>query len=439
MTARYVYWKTPSGAPYKGNDNKHAPHALLSAIGKNARINSEGALTWPGMFNYRFELSVLGATTIVNPDGEQLNSIDKASIIRTTIYSLVKKRGEKTPVDAKELIQKANNEAAKYFRKKCSEYVLVTTLSVKSFPANRITIGKCLVNPLRKRDRYPYPDVLKRMYPGMIAGRHSGCSKHQLVRVRIAERSIFEAAERAIESLALLRGLWNLFATRGSWSMRFGRHTQKPIGVVHAGPIHTLHNPDGKPVDEELYWYEADVLETPKPFEPKKGWNRIERDRRWAMRRLRILPYARDLRRFIIRYAEALDSANPDVAFLRMWGILESLTNTIGAHYDETINRATWISQDRPLAKDILGCLRRYRNEYVHAARSADNRDQAAQEIKSIVDAHILCLLRNDFNASSIVDYASFLSLPTSIDKLRASRRQHECAIRLRELWIKNS
>lgn len=429
MAAHYVHWKTSDGAP----------QALLSAIGKNATVNSKGEVTWQGFHILRLEQAILGMIVVVKPDGHQLNKTDAGLIIGATIRSLIKRHGGKTPVDSTELIRKGNNEAAKYFRKERSEYVLVTTLSVKSFPGKRITIGECQVNPLRKRDRYPYPEVLKREYSGRLYELLTGRSKHQLVRVKVAERSIYAAADRAIESLTFLRGLWNLFATRGTWTLGFGRHKYKPIGVVHAGPIHTLHKPDGTLVGDDMYWFEPDVLEPRKLFEPKKGWDRIEKCRRWAMRKLRILPYARELRRLIVRYAAALDSASPDVAFLRMWGILESLTGTIGKRYDETINRATWFSQDRQLAKEIMGYLRRYRNEYVHAARSADNCDQVAQEIKSFVDAHLLCLLHNDFNACSMEEYASFLSLPTSIDQLKARRRQHMRAIRLREWWIKNS
>lgn len=232
----------------------------------------------------------------------------------------------------------------------------------------------------------------------------------------------------------LLCGLWNLFATYGSWSMTFGFRSREPLGVVHLGPLYTLHTPDGKPINQP-YWYDPDYTGGVKLFNPQGGWLQLEKHRRWAMRCLRHVPFHKELRQLIVRYAAALSRADQDAAFLQMWSILETITHTGGRKYDETIRRSTWILEDADRARESLEYLRCYRNQYVHAARSAENRDQIAQLMKSYVDPHLITLLRNEFDVANLEEHGSCLSLPTSIDELKRRRRRFARAINIRTSW----
>ena len=80
---------------------------------------------------------------------------------------------------------------------------------------------------------------------------------------------------------------------------------REPIGPVRAGPIHTLHRLDGKAA-VDTYWYQLDYTEDGPLFMPKNGWAKIEKNRRWAMRRMKQHAYRRDLEELIMRYAVAL-------------------------------------------------------------------------------------------------------------------------------------
>ncbi len=437
MGRRYVFWRIPTGAAYKGEDNKHAPKDLLADIGRSASINTEGSVSWGDMSFLRFQQAVLGSVVVLDPNRQELNGHDANSIVRSAMLALIKRCGGKSAIDSATLLHEADKGAASYFRKRQRDFYLVTSLPVQAFPAKQIVIDTCRVTPLRSRDRYPVPDALR--YELAREGNHSKArrNRHQLVRVKTAGRSIFDAADRALEALSLLSGLWNLLGTYGSWSISSGPQRRKPLGVIHVGPFHTLHTADGKPVDD-LYWYEPDYAEHQEPFQPRRGWDGIEKKRRWAMRRLRQSPYHRDLRRLIVRYSAALSKPDPNVAFLQMWSILESITNTVGARYEDTVHRATWVFPDGGLARDVLQYLRCYRNQYVHAARSDDHRDQIAQLIKSFIDPHLLCLLRNDLRLQSLEEYAACLSLPTSIDELKRRRERSARALYLRQLWGKS-
>jgi hypothetical protein len=57
------------------------------------------------------------------------------------------------------------------------------------------------------------------------------------------------------------------------------------------------------------------------------------------------------LRRFFVRYVRALDERNLSSAFLKLWSVLEDLTNTGRSRYDLTIRRATFICEDRALRR----------------------------------------------------------------------------------------
>ena len=145
--------------------------------------------------------------------------------------------------------------------------------------------------------------------------------------------------------------------------------------------------------------------------------------------------HKRDIEQLLIRYATALSHTNPNTSFLHLWSILERITDTVGAKYDETIERVVWpyIDVDRKLAKEYLGHLRFRRNQYVHSAIQNDEMDQTLYLAKTFVENHLLRLVRNDFNVESLEEYGKFLSLPTNVVTLRKRQRHLSKAIEIRE------
>jgi hypothetical protein len=148
-------------------------------------------------------------------------------------------------------------------------------------------------------------------------------------------------------------------------------------------------------------------------------------------RRISRLPYRTDFEDLAQRYVAALDQVEHDLAFLQMWAILEKITNTIGAKYDETIRRVTWILKNRGLGEAQLRCVRIQRNRYVHAAHSSGQGDQAAYLIKSYLDPHLRNLLFNEYKVNSLPEYADVLSLPTDVVRLKKIRKWVSVAIDL--------
>jgi hypothetical protein len=208
--------------------------------------------------------------------------------------------------------------------------------------------------------------------------------------------------------------------------------------VVHAGPVHTIHHPDGKAVDD-VFWQEREFVEQVSPFTPSNGWTGIEKARKDIQRRLKSLPYQKEIEDVIFRYAVALDQTNLDVAFLQLWSILEKLTDSVGSNYDATINRAVSQFEDPKLASNMLHAIRLQRNRFVHAAQSGTELDQIGYMIKSFVDPHLLKLIQNSFQVDSLEEYGAFLALPTDLGALERQHRRTGRALRMRRSWAKQS
>lgn len=427
MSKRYVFWRTPKGTPHKNSNDKHAPTALLAKIGESATVNDDGSISRSDLSFLKLETAVRHSVVIVDPDGKELNDNDAWYIVSSAINSIIKQVGGRVPVVPGKLIAEADNIAAKHFHKPTVPYVLVSSLTIDSFPFKHINVGGCEVAPLKTRARYPEHKslILQRRKRGNVV---SG----QLVRVKTKGRTIHEATEYALRSLDLLRGLWTLFESFGSWSISFGDQSPKPLGIIHTGRTHTLLKPDGKPIDN-MYWYDPHYPEEYPIFKPKRGWKKLEELRRKALNRLRRLAYYEAMEDLIVRYSQALDYANHDVSFLHMWSLLEKITGTVGLSYDKTIQRTIWMSKERDTDSQLLAALRCQRNQYIHAGSSGSDRDQIANLMKQFVDVHLVLLLRNDFDVESLEEYAAYLDLPSNIDTLRNKHRQLTRVLRMHQ------
>jgi hypothetical protein len=426
MNKQYVFWRTPEGRAYRGTDGKHSPSVILAEFGKRSSVTPKGQVSWQNFSIMRLEVALNFASVVIRPDGEELNETESWTIMRSSLIEAVKKKGGRQPLTSNEVLKTANVEAAKYFRRQKIQYKLVSGLSVETLPFKCIEIGRCRIEALSSRRRYPYPERFR-----SDIERRLEHSSNKLVIVSTSGRSIFEAVEEAFRSLKLLRGLWSLFATYGSWTLSFGYGTREdPLGAIQAGPVHTLHQPNGTPV-KDIYWYERNLRSGSQLYKPKAGWQKIEKYRRWAMRCLRSLPFRKDVEDLIIRYEIALDQSDHDIAFLQMWSILEKFTNTVGANYDETLRKAIWPYNDRLIAREFLACARLRRNLYVHAARSTEAPDQAAYLIKPFVERHLLRLIRNDFGVTSLEEYGQHLSLSSELDTLLRDKKRIEKALQI--------
>jgi len=65
-------------------------------------------------------------------------------------------------------------------------------------------------------------------------------------KVHVLEKTIFEAAERALDTLDLIRGAWNYYYNRGRGFRITTGGKRTPVNAIVTGPFHTLHKPNGR-------------------------------------------------------------------------------------------------------------------------------------------------------------------------------------------------
>lgn len=413
----HVFFRDSTGQAYLRNDGKHTPTNLLSTMGKLSFLDGDHVAwkIWPHQYDALFSSFIT-----LDRDRDELNVYDSKEIIWKALGDVAKTAPGK-PLDATAVLKAGNHHAAAFFRQPFTNYSLVTSLSVNSLPAKRITVRGSVITSLSTRGkRYPLPKVLESESHRHRFAEHLNSSSYQLIRVCTKGRSIFEGVRRALDDLNLLRALWSLVATLGRWTTRFAGRPRRPIGVIHTGPVYTLHNMDGSAANDDYYWFDPDYTADLELFMQDHRWPQIERDRRWALKQMSRLPYGKELEELFARYVAALDQPNPNVAFLQLWSILEKLTDTVGAQYDKTIERSCWVysKRDRPVMKETLDALRHHRNRYVHSGSAGQETEEITNLIKSFVDPHLVRLLNNNFKVHNFREYGEFLSYPTDIKTL---------------------
>ena len=196
-------------------------------------------------------------------------------------------------------------------------------------------------------------------------------------------------------------------------------------------PIQTLHDEDGKLVTDG-YWYNPNFTEDAPVFAPRnKHRDLFSENTKWAIESIQKSPFRDELREVLLRYTNALDQSDLDVAFMKLWSLLEKITNTVGSNYDETIKRTIRFDVDHIEAKQILNQMRWRRNNFVHAANSASENDQLCSITKEFVDWHIENLLHNRFDVKSLSEYGEFLSLPRNESALTKMRDWYQRALEI--------
>ncbi len=426
MSKRYVFWRDPSAKPYKADRSRHAPIELLSEIGQMAKVGPSG-LQWEGFLHYRIEASLRATMAVVGPDRQELSDADISTIIRNAIRRVLTASGDRTPIQCEAFLRAADHESAAFFRRPPERFCVVSSLSVEALPTNVINIGGASIKAVTNRSRFPFPEHAEFCRTQLLAPMES----YHDVAIHVDGRSHSDAFFKALRAVAMLRGLWTMFATYRGWGINMGFKPAEPMGVVHIGPLHTLHHPDGRLATEQ-FWYEADAFRERGLFTPKAGWPKIEKLRRWAQARIRRLPYRAELEHLLVRYATALDQYNLDATFLQLWSILESITATVGANYDETAKRTISTLDDRTIAKEVLHSLRVHRNRLVHHAASIQYRDQIAYLVKDFVDPHLARLIRNDFGIASLEEYGEHLAVSTDQAEVNRQYQKLRSVMRVR-------
>lgn len=355
---------------------------------------------------------------------DRIPDTEQQRIVSDAIFAA----GKAGPLSRKSLLEMLGRGERSYLDTSKHPFVLATTVS--------LVYGRHLVpeneGAASVRFSGSLPPRFDRKAVSKIAGWPvvSTPVAYATVRVTLPARSKFEAFERGMETLDFLRGLWNMTLSPETPSfLRIGRAL--PINPVQLGPCHTVHLSDGTPAGD-VFWYPA-VYEHRPSGEASRVWRKVRADTRRARRRLATVSYRRDLKEAVVRYARALDGVDFDGCFVKLWGVLELLSDTVGKTYDQTVRRTLFILKDGELDRVVLEHLRSYRNATIHQGASREQSELLTYQLKRYVEAFFRFHFTRGAEFSSLADAGEFLDMPRDAEVLRKRLRRSRQALSYRK------
>lgn len=331
------------------------------------------------------------------------------------------------PITAGGLLKQCTIYEKKYLALPKQSFRLLTEISIWwTIDVPRTTIGKTAItfNPKTVRGFGERSELFSnsRGALGIVLPDH-----YKRVSALVSARTPDEAAEQALNGIDLVRSSWNLSLNYGKKRHSGGRPA--PVNNIRLSPFHTVHDSTGK-LATETYWYDPSYVKPATLYSDKLQFSKLLGFAKNLRSKLTQLPYRQDIELALIRYVRALDSADLNDTFLRLWSLLEYLTDSGHDPYKVTTRRAAFMFQDRERAQLVLMHLAQHRNRFVHAGSDTDDIESLVYLLKQHVDPLLLFHLDNSFGFTSRGEAARFMHLPTSkieinlrIKRLRAARK----------------
>ena len=382
----------------------YKPELIAQRMEKTKTISGEGKVSFSG-FVHSEHLVLLNS--MVELDRE-VPEVEKRRIISQATF----KAGEKGEITSKSILREIGKLEREYLITEKKKYRLVTDISVsrlcqfpKVFFGGSFIVVHARLNKTSQNSRAKLINEAKYSISGDLP------SNYAAVSVSVTARSTAEAADKALNRLDFVRGIWNFWKNRG-YDFRRSTGKRSPVNSILLGPIHTLHKPDGK-LASESWWYEPQYQGPVNLYNKKTKIENMFKFLASFRSHLGKSNYGSDIMQAVVRYVRALDSRDWDVSFLRLWSVLEFLTGTLMDSYKVTIRRASYMFSDKEFAFQVLSHLRDYRNKSVHTGSESSDIESLMYQVKRYVEVLIEFHVSNKFRFSSIAAAAEFMNLPT--------------------------
>jgi hypothetical protein len=401
------------------------PTPVISRMEETKSIRDDGKVRFEGFIHKEHESILYGMLQF--PD--RLPEAERRRILYRGIFAAA----EVGQLSKDSLLKELNILDKSYWRKPQERFSLLTSLSFRwNVNLKRIHLGRdqiILDRIIKPRFRRESHLLIERAKSSLFADLPWNYSP---VRIHVTARSSSEAADIALNHLDLVRGIWNwFFNMRQFIRLSFGGKP-KPINRIKTGPIHTLHYVNGKLAAEGTYWYDSTYLGPLKLLNLSPHAGDLNRFASKVLETLQGHKYSSDIKDSIRRYGRSLDERNWNNAFLRLWSVLELLTDTGFQPYKVTIRRASYVFQERDYYTQVLKQLREYRNSTVHDDAESPEIEAYLYQLKNIVEALLSFHIFNSFGFSSINEAAQFLDLPSSRRDLKLRRDMAGFALKYR-------
>jgi len=223
------------------------------------------------------------------------------------------------------------------------------------------------------------------------------------VEIKVKSRSKSEAINRGIDALNLFRALACIETNHVGF---IAGDLYQAINKVRLGKVHTLHDADGK------------ALSYPIHFEPTFKKSNLERPKDTAIFQKNIKFYAEsidnkqfssDLENALLRYVDALDESDNNVAVTKLWGALESLVVCGQSNCDLMPDRIAARYADFELTKQIVMHIREYRNTLIHKGARDDESIFRAYNLQNFLRSLLGFYVSNSHSFTSLEEANKFL------------------------------
>lgn len=301
------------------------------------------------------------------------------------------------------------------------EYYLLTSISAKiDFDFPKFKINGCEIQvvtgsfPKKFNSRnniYKHHDWALKLNP---AG-------YKKVLVKTKSRNEFEAAEKCLDAINLLR-FFLCFGCNSSITITIpGSDKVKPINRVLLGGCHTLHNTNGKLLADDVFWFEPNFNEV-RPHLIKNNPILIK-NLKYLARNYEQSKFRGDLKKSMLLFLQGLDSVDYHNGLISVWGALELLAAKGSEGKNDLISRrCSFLWSDSEYHKAIIEHVREYRNKRVHYGEAGSSASTHCFQIQRYYQTLFKYYINKAFKHKSLESANEFLDLPTNADEIKAKR-----------------
>ncbi len=359
-------------------------HALLiKKMEKTRQVNDDGQVIFKG-----------NDIILVPPQIEaviELNKEISQDEKKEIIWHGIRTAGRQGTLTSNSVLREVKKLEGKALSKKIDKFVLVSKISVNptKHKLARMQINGCTItfskrlskNYVSKIDRSPFVSYQLYQISEMT-------KNYTSLKVSAHAKGMYGGAEKTLKVLKYYCGLLNYAINYGSRSYSIGDNHFKPINKIRLSPVHTLHLASGELVSNDICWLEDEYLEAPKSYTNNslddfdRIMNNLKNYHYWVRKGI----LKKKIEDAISLYNDAFNSYSYDTTFVRLWAILELLTDTGRSNYDITVRRTAFIFEEADIAKNHLNILRDIRNCTVHRGTMYGRKDIFIYDLKMYVE-----------------------------------------------------
>lgn len=356
---------------------------------------------------------------------------------RYILSRAISNTGLKTEIDSKNVLAEMKRLLNEYINQKEQEFVLLASISIKqdSLPVRIVKFDNLTIKFIQGDipKKYISRKDIKITPLDMKLHLELSSKNYTNILIYIKAKEPNWAVEHATQCLDIYRGILSLYI---NYASEFGSEWS-PINRIRLGSIYTVHNKNGELHEEGRYWFEPNYMYTEPISLPTSRQRSLKSYFKYMHTAIRKAKYKSNLEDAVVRYVRALDEKDQNVAFLQIWGALESLLSYGEGNNSKLPARGAFLFPESEYHEQILEHLRLYRNESVHAGtRNADVKEycyQAQFYFRQVLFFYI----KESGLFGTIQEANEFLDLPKDMQKLKEKLNSINAQRKLIEKAIK--